>query len=99
MIRARRARIVATLGPASRAPETVIALARAGADVFRLNFSHGVHDDHALALAAVRAAEVAIERPLAVLADLQGPKFRIGDFAGGEVKIAPGHSIRFDLSS
>ena len=98
MIRARRARIVATLGPASRGPERVIALARAGADVFRLNFSHGSHEDHAAALVAVRAAEAEIERPLAALADLQGPKFRIGVFAHGEVKIAPGHSIRFDLA-
>lgn len=98
MIRARRARIVATLGPASRAPDKVIALARAGADVFRLNFSHGVHDDHAAALAAVRAAEVDLERPLAVLGDLQGPKFRIGTFKGGETKISPGHTIRLDLS-
>ena len=56
MIRKRRTRIVATLGPASRAPDKVIALAKAGADVFRLNFSHGTHDDHAAAYAAVRAA-------------------------------------------
>ena len=56
MIRARRARIVATLGPASRAPSTVKALAQAGVDVFRLNFSHGSHEDHAAALKAVRAA-------------------------------------------
>jgi pyruvate kinase len=98
MIRARRARIVATLGPASRGPDRVTALARAGADVFRLNFSHGAHEDHAAALADVRIAEAAIGRPLAVLGDLQGPKFRIGVFAGGQVKVAPGHVIRLDLS-
>ena len=98
MIRARRARIVATLGPASRDPDKIVALARAGADVFRLNFSHAAHEDHAAALAAVRAAEAVIERPLAVLADLQGPKFRLGVFKGGEAKIAPGQSIRFDLA-
>ncbi|MBV9509406.1 MAG: pyruvate kinase [Caulobacteraceae bacterium] len=97
MIRARHARIVATLGPASRAPDKVLALARAGADVFRLNFSHGSHDDHAAALAAVRAAEAEIERPLGVLADLQGPKFRLGAFADGPVKIEPGHRFRLDL--
>ena len=97
MIRARRARIVATLGPASRSPEMVLALARAGADVFRLNFSHGSHDDHAAALAAVRAAEAQIERPLAALADLQGPKFRLGKFAEGAVKIEPGGKLRLDL--
>ena len=97
MIRARRARIVATLGPASRGPDKVLALARAGADVFRLNFSHGEHDQHAAALAAVRAAELVIERPLAVLADLQGPKFRIGVFDGGEAQIATGQVLRLDL--
>jgi pyruvate kinase len=97
MIRARRSRIVATLGPASRASETVQALARAGADVFRLNFSHGAHADHAAALAAVRAAEGAIGRPLAVLADLQGPKLRLGTFAGGRVAVRVGQRLRLDL--
>ena len=97
MIRARRARIVSTLGPVTRGPEKVLALARAGADVFRLNFSHGLHADHAAALADVRAAEAQIGRPLAVLADLQGPKFRLGAFAGGAVAIAPGAHIRLDL--
>ena len=98
MIRNRRARIVATLGPSSKTPETVIALARAGADVFRLNFSHGDHDDHARALEAVRAAEAVIERPLAALADLQGPKFRLGVFKGGKADVAPGDVIRLDLA-
>ena len=96
MIRARRARIVATLGPASRAPAKVLALARAGADVFRLNFSHGDHADHAAALEAVRAAEAEIERPLAVLADLQGPKFRLGVFKDGHADLRAGETIRFD---
>jgi pyruvate kinase len=97
MIRKRRTRIVATLGPSSRSPEMVVALAEAGADVFRLNFSHGSHDDHAAALRAVRAAEAAIGRPLAALADLQGPKFRLGAFKSGHTDIAPGDRIRFDL--
>jgi pyruvate kinase len=97
MIRRRRTRIVATLGPASRRPEQVLALAEAGADVFRLNFSHGTHDDHAAALAAVRAAEGHLGRPLAALADLQGPKFRLGVFAGGRLDIAPGQQLRLDL--
>jgi pyruvate kinase len=97
MIRARRARIVATLGPASQAPERVLALAVAGVDVFRLNFSHGEHADHAAALEAVRAAEAEIERPLAVLADLQGPKFRLGDFVGGRAEIQPGQRFKLDL--
>jgi pyruvate kinase len=97
MIRARRARIVATLGPASRAPGMVKALAQAGVDVFRLNFSHGSHDDHAAALKAVRGAEMALQRPLGVLADLQGPKLRLGRFKDVEIDIKPGHRMRFDL--
>ncbi len=97
MIRARRARIVATLGPASRAPGAVLELARAGVDVFRLNFSHGVHEDHAAAAAAVREAETALGRPLGVLADLQGPKLRLGPFKDGAVLIAPGQAFRLDL--
>jgi len=97
MIRARRARIVATLGPASRSPEMVLALARAGADVFRLNFSHGSHEDHAEAAAAVRAAEVEVERPLALLADLQGPKLRLGKFAEGKAQLEAGQAFRLEL--
>jgi pyruvate kinase len=98
MIRSRRARIVATLGPASRTPAMVVALARAGADVFRMNFSHGSHDDHAEALKAIRAAEAEIDRPLAALADLQGPKFRLGDFKAGHIDIARGDKLRLDLN-
>ncbi|RZJ18120.1 MAG: pyruvate kinase [Brevundimonas sp.] len=97
MNRARRARIVATLGPASRAPGTVKALAQAGVDVFRLNFSHGTHEDHAAALKAVRGAELALQRPLGVLADLQGPKLRLGRFRDVEIAVKPGHTMRFDL--
>lgn len=97
MKRARRARIVATLGPASRAPGQVKALAQAGVDVFRLNFSHGSHDDHAAALKAVRGAELSLKRPLGVLADLQGPKLRLGRFVNVEIDVKPGHRMRFDL--
>ena len=97
MNRARRGRIVATLGPASRAPGMVKALAQAGVDVFRLNFSHGSHDDHAAAFKAVRGAEMALQRPLGVLADLQGPKLRLGRFKDVEITVKPGHTMRFDL--
>ena len=99
MIRARRARIVATLGPASRRGDQVIALARAGADVFRVNFSHGGHADHAAAIANVRAAELEVGRPLAVLADLQGPKLRLGEFADGQVRLKAGQDFRLDRSA
>lgn len=97
MIRARRARIVATIGPASRSPEAVLALARAGADVFRLNFSHGGPEDHAAAYKAIRDAEAALDRPLGVLADLQGPKHRVGKFADGKIAISPGYRLRLDM--
>lgn len=97
MIRARRARIVATLGPASRSPEMVRKLAEAGADVFRMNFSHGTPEDHRAAIQAVRAAEAAVDRPLAVLADLQGPKLRLGQFEGGRAEIVAGQTFRLEL--
>jgi pyruvate kinase len=97
MIRSHRTRIVATLGPASRDPAMVEALARAGADVFRLNFSHGAHADHAASAAAVRAAETKIGRPLALLGDLQGPKLRLGVFAAGKVTLPTGGIYRLDL--
>ena len=96
MIRARRARIVATLGPASRDAVQIRALAEAGADVFRVNFSHGGHEDHAHAIANVRAVEVLVGRPLAVLADLQGPKLRLGEFADGRVRLKVGQDFRLD---
>jgi pyruvate kinase len=82
MIRARRSRIVATIGPASSSPEMIVTLAQAGADVFRLNFSHGSHDDpRRRRLNAVRGGRAdGGKRPLGVLADLQGPKLRLGKF-------------------
>lgn len=97
MIRARRARIVATLGPASREPGMIRSLAKAGVDVFRLNFSHGDHASHAANLKAVRGAELALQRPLGVLADLQGPKLRLGTFEQGAIEVEPGHVLRLDL--
>src|SRR5436189_1340675 len=99
MIRARRARIVATLGPASRDASKIQELVVAGADVFRVNFSHGSHADHARTIQGVRKAESAVGRPLAVLADLQGPKLRLGEFADGVVRLTTGHHLRLDLKS
>jgi pyruvate kinase len=97
MIRERRTRIVATVGPAIQSPTKIEELAREGVDVFRLNFSHGSLASHASVIDAVRAAEQAIERPLAVLADLQGPKFRLGEFAGGVIQLRTGQRLRLDL--
>jgi pyruvate kinase len=96
MIRNRRTRIVATLGPTSATPEMVLALARAGVDVFRLNFSHGSHDDHAKSYANVRAAEEETGRPIGVLADLQGPKLRLGTFTTTSVTLQKGAHFRLD---
>ncbi len=99
MIRARRARIVATLGPASRGVEKIRELALAGADVFRVNFSHGSHQDHARTIEDVRKVEALVGRPIAVLADLQGPKLRLGEFLDGRVRLKAGHHLRLDLKS
>ncbi len=97
MRRRRRARVVATIGPASRAPEMILRLAKAGVDVFRLNFSHGVADDHRATMRAVRDAEGVLNRPLAALADLQGPKLRVGVFVGDKQRLEQGDRFRFDL--
>ena len=75
----RRTKIVATIGPASSTPEAIAALIAAGMDGARLNMSHGNHDDHKVRAALVREAEAASGRPIALIADLQGPKLRIGD--------------------
>ena len=97
MKRERSARILATLGPASSTHERIRALAEAGADVFRLNFSHGSHEDHAERYRLIRAVEAELGRPIGVLMDLQGPKLRVGRFAEGKVALVPGASFRLDL--
>ncbi len=93
-LRSENAKIIATLGPGSRSPKEVRALAEAGADVFRLNFSHGAHEMHLEALNAVRAAEKAVGRPLATLGDLQGPKVRVGSFPEGGLKLGYGKEYK-----
>ena len=95
--RERQTKIVATLGPASSTKEAIRALFDAGADVFRLNFSHGTHDDHRARLALIREIERETGRPIPVLADLQGPKLRVGVFAQGEIELHAGQKFRFDL--
>ena len=93
----RHAKIVATLGPASSDLSTVRALAEAGADVFRLNFSHGTHEQHRARLALVRELERERGRPLAVLMDLQGPKLRIGSLGCAVITLRPDDTLRLDL--
>jgi pyruvate kinase len=95
--RNRQTKIVATLGPASSTREVIERLFRAGVDVFRLNFSHGSHADHRARLSTVRALEAETGRPVGVIADMQGPKLRIGKFADGKIPVKPGHVIRLDL--
>jgi pyruvate kinase len=97
MRRTRNAKIVATLGPASSDPVVVRQLFMAGVDVFRLNFSHGSHVDHSERFKTLRALEQETGRPIGILADLQGPKLRVGTFAEGPVMLEQGQAFRLDL--
>lgn len=98
MRRNRKAKIIATLGPASSDPAMIEKLFIAGADVFRLNFSHGSHEDHKARFDAIRELEKKYGRPIGIIADMQGPKFRVGDFSEGKVKLEEGQSFRLDLN-
>jgi pyruvate kinase len=98
MHRNRKAKIVATIGPASNTKEIIEALFHAGVDVFRMNFSHGTHEDHKRRLEIIRAVETEVGRPIGVLLDLQGPKLRIGTFAHGPVMLENGAQFRLDLA-
>ncbi|SMQ69369.1 pyruvate kinase [Altererythrobacter xiamenensis] len=93
--RSRKVKILATIGPASRSPEMLRKLFKAGADAFRVNMSHGEHSDHEASIKAIRALEKEFARPVAILADLQGPKLRVGKFKNGEAVIR--HSGHFTL--
>ncbi|WP_207539827.1 pyruvate kinase [Sabulicella rubraurantiaca] len=96
--RHRRTKIIATLGPASSTVEVIEKLFRAGADVFRLNFSHGSHEDHAARIQMIREVEKRTGRPVGILADVQGPKLRVGKFAAGRVQLTQGQRLRLDLN-
>lgn len=95
--RDRSTKIVATLGPASSSKAKIRALFDAGVDVFRLNFSHGSTDDHRQRLNGIREVESEVGQPIAVLADLQGPKLRLGTFAQGSITLKEGQEFRLDL--
>jgi pyruvate kinase len=97
MKRNRNVKIVATLGPASSSYEMIRALHEAGADVFRLNMSHGSHDEIAQRHLLIRQVEADLNSPIAILADLQGPKLRVGVFAKGSEELRPGATFRLDL--
>jgi len=97
MRRYRQAKIICTLGPKTECSEVIQELFESGADVFRLNFSHGNREEQAKRISAIRALEKKFSRPIAILTDLQGPKLRLGEFENGSAKLEKGNSFRFDL--
>ncbi|MGY9005395.1 MAG: pyruvate kinase [Alphaproteobacteria bacterium] len=98
MSQRRNAKIIATLGPASQTPSQIEALHRKGANVFRLNFSHGSHDILKDLIAIIRDLECKCGRPIGILMDLQGPKLRVGTFVEGKITLKTGDHFRLDRS-
>lgn len=96
--RSRKVRVLATLGPASSTPEMIAKLHAAGADAFRINMSHGDQETKVPVIQAIRALEKQTGRPTTILADLQGPKLRVGKFAAGRVTLETGATFRLDRS-
>ena len=92
-----KTKIICTLGPATSSVETLVDLIRGGMDVVRLNFSHGTHEDHALAIANVREAMKRTGEIVSILQDLQGPKIRIGEFGVPSIQLVPGS--RFTITT
>jgi pyruvate kinase len=96
MRRRRKIKILATLGPSSNTPETIEQLFLAGADLFRINMSHTSHEAMRSLVAAIRDVEAKHDRPLGIVADLQGPKLRIGAFEGGSIQLTRGQTFVLD---
>jgi pyruvate kinase len=94
----RRSKIVCTLGPSTNTDSAIDGLVKAGMDCARLNFSHGSHEGHAQAAAMVRAAAARAGRPIAILADLCGPKIRVGKFGNGPVELVAGAHFRLHMN-
>jgi pyruvate kinase len=94
--RERATKIVSTLGPTSTSPEMISKLFESGADVFRLNFSHGTHEDHKTRYDIIRKLEIKYNRPIGIIADLQGPKIRIGNFINGKIDLINGSLFIMD---
>jgi len=97
--RSRKVRVLATLGPASNTPEMIATLFQAGADAFRVNMSHGDQPSKVAVIEAIRALEARFNRPTTILADLQGPKLRVGRFEGGRVELVTGSTFTLDRSA
>ena len=95
----KKVKILATLGPAIRDAAHIRHLVEAGVNLFRLNFSHGEHADHAQRYQWVREVERELNQPIGILMDLQGPKLRVGRFAEGKVQLVNGQSLRLDLDA
>jgi pyruvate kinase len=89
----RRTKIIATMGPASSDPAVITRMVRAGMDVARLNFSHGTHRDHMRTIQRIRAASRKVGKPVGLLLDLQGPRLRLGEFAGGRIEVETGDEV------
>ncbi|MEH3039912.1 MAG: pyruvate kinase [Sphingomonas paucimobilis] len=97
--RSRKVRVLATLGPASNTPEMIAKLFEAGADAFRVNMSHGDQQSKVAVIQAIRGLEKQFGRPTTILADLQGPKLRVGRFAEGRVMLEAGQRFTLDRSN
>ncbi|WP_235978907.1 pyruvate kinase, partial [Zestomonas carbonaria] len=95
----KKVKILATLGPAIHGIDDIRHLVEAGVNLFRLNFSHGEHADHAQRYQWVREVERELDYPIGILMDLQGPKLRVGRFEGGKVQLAKGQAFRLDLDT
>ncbi|MGJ8562091.1 MAG: pyruvate kinase [Alphaproteobacteria bacterium] len=92
------AKIVATIGPASSAPDTVRLLHEVGVNAFRLNFSHGSHEDHLRSLTTIRKTALDCGRAISIIADMQGPKLRVGPFEGGQIELRYGETVKMEVS-
>ena len=90
-------KIIATLGPATSSKERILELAKAGTNVFRLNFSHGTLESHKKNYDTIRQIEKELDTPLGVIADMQGPKLRIGQFKDGSIELKEGQPFRLDM--
>ena len=99
MKRNRKAKILATLGPASNTPDIIEKIFTLGADVFRLNFSHGTIEEHRKNFDIIRSLEKKYNHPTCILADLQGPKLRIGNFTNKKENLKRGERFTFDLNN